>query len=264
MLGLGEGELHLWCARLEDLDDTVFPRYEALLSESELDRCRAFRFERHRREYLLTRALVRTALSHYLPLAPDEWRFRHNAYGKPAADPPCGLGFNLSNSCGLVACLLASGREVGVDVEPCGRADSVLAVAAEVFSVPELAQLHALAGHAQARRGLALWTLKEAYIKARGMGLSLPLKEFSFLFDEAGAVRLALNPVLADDPGHWRFGLIGHAGHCIAWMAEHLGPAPLRLTLREAKPLLENPKIVLRESFGPGYSRFDPGGEKLD
>jgi 4'-phosphopantetheinyl transferase len=213
--------LNLWCAYPDDLiADEVAQACAQLLSEDELARWQAFKFDRHAREFLATHALARIALSHHHPLAPQAWRFALNSYGKPTTDPECGLRFNLSNSPGLVVCLIARGAEVGVDVEPCVRAGKIAELAPEVFSPLELAQLEAVHGEERLDRALCLWTLKESYIKARGMGLSLPLNKFSFLFGGAEGIRLELEPVLKDQPERWRFCLLDHAGHRIAMMVE--------------------------------------------
>lgn len=244
-LDLGADDIHLWFARPPALADSgIFRAYESLLSDAERERLGRFRFERHRHEYLLTRALVRTTLSHYLPVQPADWRFSHNAYGKPETDPPCGLRFNLSNSPGLVACVVSCGGEVGVDVEPWQRAGDILGLAEEVFSPQELAGIRRLAGQPQEDRGLSLWTLKESYVKARGMGLSLPLREFSFVFDGSAPIRLRFAPGFGDWPERWRFGLLDHAGHRVAVVAEHADRP--RLKLWEARPLLASP-LPLRD-----------------
>ncbi len=213
--------LHLWCAYPDDLlDEGVAGTYMRMLSEDEHERWQAFRFEQHRREYLATHALARTALSHSSSLSPDAWRFTLNAHGKPSIAPDCGLRFNLSNSPGLVVCLIGERMEVGVDVEPRTRAQSIAEVALRMFSIQELAQLDALREDQRPERCLRLWTLKEAYLKARGMGLALPMDKVSFLFDEAEQIRLMLDPSLDDEAGRWRFCLLEHAGHCIALMVE--------------------------------------------
>jgi 4'-phosphopantetheinyl transferase len=240
--------LNLWCAYPDDLiADEVAKSCAQLLSEDELARWQAFKFDRHAREFLVTHALARIALSHCHSLAPQAWRFTLNRYGKPAAEPECGLRFNLSNSTGLVVCLIAQGAEVGVDVEPCSRAGKIAELAPEVFSPLELAQLDALNGDEKLDRALRLWTLKESYIKARGMGLSLPLKKFSFLFGGAEGIRLQLDPDLNDQHERWRFCLLDHAGHRIALMTERtaapelqiwevhpIGSTPARLACGEA------------------------------
>jgi 4'-phosphopantetheinyl transferase len=213
--------LHLWCAYPHDLlEEEAAQAAVRLLSKEELTRWQRFKFDRHRREYLATHALARTALSHSRLLPPEAWRFQLNAYGKPSIEPECGLRFNLSNSLDLVVCLISERAEVGVDVEPHKRAESILEVAPRMFSPRELAQLEALRENERPERALRLWTLKEAYIKARGMGLALPLNRFSFLFEGETKMRMAMDLSLGDEPGRWRFCLMEHLGHRIALMVE--------------------------------------------
>jgi 4'-phosphopantetheinyl transferase len=233
--------LYLWCAYPEDPStEAVIQVCVPLLSEDERERWQAFRFDRHRREYLTTRALVRAALSHYHPLALEAWRFRTNSFGKPAADPDCGLRFNVSNSAGLVVCLIAQGVEVGVDAEPMERAEEIAELAREVLSALEIEQLEDLRGPEKSDRALSLWTLKEAYLKATGVGLSLPLKKVSFLFGGVEGIRLELDPSLGREAGRrWRFCLMEHAGHRIALMVE--GATAPELQVWQARPLLANP-----------------------
>lgn len=210
----------LWCAYPDDLlSQPIAAACAALLSPDEQARCGSLRFDPLRREFLATRALLRTVLSRHHSLPPQAWRFRVNSHGKPETDPPCGLRFNLSNAPGLVVCLIARNTDVGVDTEPASRAGEILALAPDVFSLQEQAQLQSLPAAARRDRALSLWTLKEAYIKARGLGLSLPLAGFSFLFGGEPGIRLEIDPALNDDPSRWRFHLLDHAGHRIALMA---------------------------------------------
>lgn len=235
--------LNLWRAYPDDLQaDGVAEACVALLTEDECARLARFKFERHKREWLATRALVRCSLSSYRPVSPQDWQFTLNAHGKPAIEPDCGLQFNLSNSLGLVVCLIAEGAEVGVDVESRERAVEILKLAPRVFSPLELAQLNNLDDTEKQDRALSLWTLKESYIKARGMGLALPLDKFSFLFGGAAGVRLEIDPSLEDTPARWRFGLLDHAGHRIAMMVER--SAGRELDLNEARPVLSHPNKV--------------------
>jgi 4'-phosphopantetheinyl transferase len=126
--------LDLWCAYPEDvLDVATADACLSLLSEDEHARWRAYRFDRQRREYLTAHALVRTALSHYYPTVPKAWRFETNDYGKPTVKPDCGLCFNLSNSPDLVVCLIAYRSVVGVDIEPCERAEKSSSLPLGVF-----------------------------------------------------------------------------------------------------------------------------------
>lgn len=232
--------LCLWYAYPDDLlaDGTV-ETCVSLMTEDEHIRWQSFHFDRNRREYLATRVLVRTALSHLLPKPLKAWRFSRNAYGKPTVDPECGLRFSLSNSLGLVACLIGERGEVGLDVESYERAEEIAELAPEVFSPLEQVQLEVLRGQERLDRALSLWTLKEAYIKARGMGLSLPLQAFSFVFGGVEGVRLELDPCLGDEATRWRFCLLEHAGHRIALMTGHTKAPALQRW--EARPLLSTP-----------------------
>jgi 4'-phosphopantetheinyl transferase len=213
------------------------------LSNEERARVARFKFERHRLESLATRVLVRTALSQHRSLPPQDWRFKSNPQGKPETDPECGLSFNLSNSVGLVVCLVAEGKaEVGVDVEPHERAKQIMELVPKVFSPVEQAQLAALADAEKLDRALSLWTLKESYIKARGLGLLVPLDEFSFVFGGAEGIRLEIDPRLGDEAGRWRFCQLDHAGHRIAVMVDRSAAGELEVW--EARPMLAPPVRV--------------------
>jgi len=232
---------HLWFAYPDDLlNEGAAQACFRLLSEDERARWQAFRFEKHRREYLATHALVRNALSNYRPIAPDSWCFQLNAYGKPAIEPDCGLRFNVSNSLGLVVCLVAEGAQVGVDVESRERAGSIAEVGPRMFSEIELAQLESLQEDRRPGRCLRLWTLKEAYIKARGMGLALPLNKFSFVFEGDDQIRMEIDPGLGDRPDNWRFCVVEFAGHCIAAMVE--GMSKPELQFWESRPPFVAPR----------------------
>jgi 4'-phosphopantetheinyl transferase len=213
---LGAADVHVWV--LEAPEDAAPERArlaEALLSADERARMERFHFAADARRFLFAHALARTTLSRYAPGTPPErWRFRTNNYGRPEiapgfeAAPP--LRFNLSHTNGLCACAVALGRDVGVDVEDVGGARmdeaSYLEIAASHFAPLEAAGLRALPAAARRARFFALWTLKEAYIKARGMGLALPLQRFAFDLD-AGAAELGvqLEPDMNDDAACWRF-----------------------------------------------------------
>lgn len=241
-----QNKLHLWYTYPDDLlDEETAHACVRLLDQGERTRLQAFKFEKHRREYLATHALTRTALSHHGTLAPEAWRFQLNAYGKPAIDPDCGLRFNLSNSLALVVCLVAENADVGVDVEPYSRAESILEVAPKMFSPLELEQLDALQSEEKSTRALRLWTLKEAYIKARGVGLALPLSKLSFLFDGEEAIRMVLHPDLGDCPDRWQFCLLHQANHCVALMVECRIPPSLEIM--KARPLLSPPRPLIAE-----------------
>jgi 4'-phosphopantetheinyl transferase len=198
--------IDLWEAVVPDqLSTRLRADYLALLSPDERDRYHRFRWERDRTRHLVARALTRVALSRYTGIAPPDLRFASNPYGCPrlADDVPhsqC-TRFNLSHTEALVVLAVAADRAVGVDVERTSR-PAPLEIAASAFSPAELAALHALAPAARADRFWRLWTLKESYSKARGMGLSIPPDGSTF---ELAGGDIHLRAVKDDDPRAWRF-----------------------------------------------------------
>jgi 4'-phosphopantetheinyl transferase len=199
---MDDHEVHLWWATVDDLDVEAASSF---ITDEERARHLRFHFERSRLEFLATRALERTTLSHYAPIHPADWRFAANPHGRPEIVGPSRphLHYNLANSHGLVACAVASANlEVGVDVESAARSESV-GVADRYFAASEVAALRALPPEAQPRRFLDYWTLKESYIKARGLGLAIPLGHFAFSLE--APIRIAFEPMLPDDPAWWQF-----------------------------------------------------------
>ncbi len=149
---------------------------------------------------------MRTVLSKYADVAPEAWRFVTNEYGRPEIDEPADarwLKFNLSHTNGLIAMIVARDREVGVDVEDRERSGQLLEVADRFFSPSEVEALHALPEEERLDRFFLYWTLKESYIKARGMGLAIPLAQFSFGVD--ADITIDFDPKLNDDPNRWQF-----------------------------------------------------------
>jgi 4'-phosphopantetheinyl transferase len=182
--------------------------YLALLSPDEHARMGRLIFERDRRRFLLTRALVRTMLSRYAHVPAASWKFVENVHGRPEIlDRPSGvpdLRFNISHTDGLIACAVTIGREVGVDVEHIGRR-LTHDVAGRFFAPQEVNDLGRLSDDEQRRVFFDYWTLKEAYIKARGFGLALPLADFAFTLAPPATPRISFEPSLDDDPSTWQF-----------------------------------------------------------
>jgi len=162
----------------------------------------------------VSRALVRTTLARYLGEEPSSFRYRLGPHGRPSLDPPRTLDFNATNHPELVACAVAR-ETVGVDLEPLARGDEILEIATSVFSAPERAALAALAASARRERAVSLWTLKEAYLKARGLGLSAPLQDIVIDFSAGGrpTVRLLMGD---DEHPSWWLATRDHGGCRIA------------------------------------------------
>jgi 4'-phosphopantetheinyl transferase len=222
---LPHGEAHLYHVDPDAIDDWyLLAAYHSVMSPDEAEQQARYRFPEGRREYLVTRALVRSVLSEYAPVAPRDWTFVRNRHGRPEIAGPSGaprLRFNLSNTRGLVACLVAEGREVGLDVEDTLRRGETVGIADRFFSPFEAASLRRQPAHRQRDRFFDYWTLKEAYIKARGMGLAIPLDHFSYHLDESGPIGIAFEPELPDDPDRWQFSLQSLGGrHRVATAIE--------------------------------------------
>jgi 4'-phosphopantetheinyl transferase len=170
-----------------------------------------FLFPHLKRQYLVTRALVRSVLAYYSNIHPKEFSFRKNAWGRPEIEntgSPPGLTFNLSHTDGMVVCLIGFGREIGVDVEFIDRPIMVPELAKSSFSQLEYEAISKLSGAEQRNLFFEIWTLKEAYVKARGMGLSLPLDQFSFEIDQKKTVKVFLENTMKDQQDTWQFNLL--------------------------------------------------------
>lgn len=193
----------------------------ALLTDRERARLDHFRFDRDRDVALASRALERRALSACAPgIAPADWRFEADGSGRPQLIAPrATLAWNVANTVGLVVCAVTRApRAIGVDVEP-ARADAPPEVVDSHFASAERAGLRALPIADQPRRFVELWTLKEAYLKARSLGLSAPLTEFAV--DPIGP---SLQP-LAGDPTAWQLAQWWTPTHCLALCVE--GPVTI-------------------------------------
>jgi 4'-phosphopantetheinyl transferase len=241
MIALEPHHAHLWYAFDDRIDDpAVLARYEALMNGEERARQQRFVFARHRHEYLVTRALCRTTLSRYADVDPAAWHFVPNKYGRPEIAGPSGvppLRFNLSHSAGLIACLVTREMDAGVDVEDVHRRGETVKIADRYFSAFEVAALRALPPERQRQRFFEYWTLKESYIKARGMGLSIPLDQFSFHLDAGAEVTISFGPKLADDPQAWQFEHYRPTDRHLMAVAMRAGSGPaVRVELREVVP----------------------------
>ena len=142
---LPEGVADLWIVDPDAIDDPyLIAAYHTVMSPDEAKQQARYRFAEGRREYLVTRALVRRVLSAYAPVLPRDWSFVRNSHGRPEIAGPKDaprLRFNLSNTRGLVVCLVARDREVGVDVEDTLRRGETVGVADRFFSPFESAAL---------------------------------------------------------------------------------------------------------------------------
>lgn len=237
----------MWWVREEALGERpgLLAACRRLLAPEEEMLLRRLVLERARREFLITRALCRTALSRYARVRPEDWRFTRNAHGRPEISGPRGrsrLRFNLSAARGLFACAVTWELDAGVDVEDATAAGPA-AVAGRFFSPLEARALAGLAPARRRERFFEYWTLKESYVKARGRGLSLPLDRFSFHLDEGPRIRVSFAPGFPDEPGRWQFSLLRPTDrHLLALGVRRAGGEEVAVTSREASSLFGRPR----------------------
>ncbi|HSU14482.1 4'-phosphopantetheinyl transferase family protein [Longimicrobium sp.] len=202
---LAADEVHVWRASLAATPDEL-ARYHAVLSADERERAARFRFEVHRDRFIAGRGIQRQVLARYLGADPAALRYRLAEHGKPALDGPeaaGGLRFNVSNSGDGLLIALALGRELGVDLEavlPVGDRD---AVARRFFSVPENQVYDSIPDEARDLAFFTCWTRKEAYIKAIGEGLTMPLDRFDVTLRPGEPAHLLCTRGTPDEAARW-------------------------------------------------------------
>jgi 4'-phosphopantetheinyl transferase len=178
-LPLESAEVRLWIVRLEASEGN-FARCLSWLSPDETARAERFHFPRHRRAFTLGRAALRALLANYLGVAPEDIHLRYGPHGKPALSDSSGpLRFNVSNAGELAAFAFTLGCEIGIDIEQHRALTDLERIAHRFFAPEEAAELMELPSAEQTSAFFRCWTRKEAYIKALGGGLSIPLDSFS-------------------------------------------------------------------------------------
>lgn len=210
-----------------------------LLDDEEQRSYRAFRFAADAQLYLAAHVLLRTTLSRYANVPPADWRFVRGGHGRPEITPESSprhsLRFNLSHTRGLAACAVTDGVAVGVDVEQLGRPVQHQALADRWFSRQEAQELRVLPHAQQRTRFLEYWTLKEAYIKACGGGLSIPLDGFSFTHDANGRWRIEFASPQDGVSADWQFACLRPTPeHCLAVALHRPGQPDLQIDVRES------------------------------
>lgn len=225
---LGAGEVHVWRASLRVPEPQMAQLY-ATLSADERERAGRYRFLHDRQHFVAARAWLRALLSTYLGTTPGQVHLRYNPHGKPELDSICSpnpsrapssmpvtmsadtanraardtLHFNLSHSDDLVLYAMTRGRQVGIDVERVrpGFADETLAE--RFFSPRELATLRSLPAAEQERAFFAGWVRKEAYFKARGEGLTVPMDSLNVSLAPRGTAALLSSAAEQAEQRRW-------------------------------------------------------------
>jgi 4'-phosphopantetheinyl transferase len=176
---LGPRDIHVWHASLEQPPEIV-RSLRSLLSADEIAKADRFRFDKDQRHFTVARGTLRKLLGRYLNISPQEIRFDYSDYGKPSLRDPDGssLKFNLAHSGGIALYAFTMIGEVGVDVEFIRPEFTGDDIARRFFSPAEVSSLGALPDEVRSRAFFNCWSRKEAFIKAKGLGLSLGLDQF--------------------------------------------------------------------------------------
>ncbi len=203
---LAPDEVHIWYRLTESLGDSALAAARSVLSSEEWSRHDRLQFAHDRRDYAAAHALLRTSLSRYADVAAHAWTFDLDAHGKPKLSDRCEAGlaltFSLSHARGIVACAIAPGPDIGVDVERTDPAVDWSPVIERYFTRAELVQLDRCRPSERAGRFAMLWTLKEAHVKATGLGLSESLANIGF---DVNGDRIRFLPPANINAEAWQF-----------------------------------------------------------
>lgn len=240
LLPLSDDQVDLWLVFPDEIcAPDLLATYRRLCTDDERRREQRFHFAKDRHQHLLTRALVRTVLSRYVAVPPEDWRFTNGSHGRPEiTNEDCNIRFNVSHTDGLIVCGVTRALELGVDTENIRTRRSTVEIAERYFAPDECAALRRLPAAEQPHRFFDYWVLKESYIKARSKGLSLPLDQFGFEFPDPQRIRIHIEPSLADRPDRWRFWLFRPtADHVAAICLQRSLERPQRVVMRKTIPL---------------------------
>jgi len=186
------GEVHLWRAETNAAQLCV-DCCAAVLSAAEQERAAKFRFAKDRRLYTVAHAALRSILADYLNITPTNLQFDAGANGKPRLAPALakdGMQFNLSHSHELALIAVTREREIGVDVERVKEDFAFDELAERYFTAREVSAIRALPKELRRRAFYQCWTSKEAFLKAKGVGLSGKLDEVQITLNDAGKVEI--------------------------------------------------------------------------
>lgn len=238
-----ENETHIWFTYDEEIShDFAFNNYVPFLSHQELEQYQKLCFDKHRHQYLVTRMLVRNVLSKYLKGIPaEDIDFMTNDYKKPYVLPEqleLPLQFNISHTEKMIVIAVSVGVETGIDVEYLDRNNSTFEIAERFFSENEYQYLKALPDDQKKQKFFSLWTLKEAYVKACGKGLYIPLDEFCFSYPSFDTIDIDFSTYRHDDPTNWQFWQIQPSKqHLVSLAVKQSEQHPQNLVMCKTVPL---------------------------
>ncbi|MEP7133406.1 MAG: 4'-phosphopantetheinyl transferase superfamily protein [Chloroflexota bacterium] len=206
---LTDSDIHVWCASL-NVSPQDLSYYSSLLSQDEVDRAKRFYFDKDRDHFIVVRGLLRTILSNYLNQEPAQIEFVYGQFGKPAIKSGQSdkvLEFNLSHSKDLALYAFNWNRRIGIDIEymiPMADMDNF---AEQFFTPRETALINTLSGAQKEDAFFKTWTCKEAFLKANGSGLTVPINQVEIYFETDEIVALSSIGDDREQATHWRLDL---------------------------------------------------------
>lgn len=226
-------EAHVWVMDPSAVDQNTLEEYRSVLAGHELDRMMSLCFERHRLAFLVAHGLTRTALSWCAPAVhPARWSFQTRSHGRPEIVSPAllpALRFSLSHTDDLVACVVVQDVDCGIDVEVTSRRGDLDGLS-RILAPAERSAVKRAPSTQRPALFMRFWTLKEAYAKATGFGLSLPFDRFAFDLDAGPEITVQIDPALQDDGAGWQLRQWWPSPRHTAALALRCGPrGPLRV-----------------------------------
>jgi 4'-phosphopantetheinyl transferase len=245
---LGPCTVHLWAVDPDDVqDESLCARYERLFSADERAVLGRYRIEAVRHRHLVSRALLRTVLGTRLGVAPERVAITKTATGRPELASYAGtplLRFNLSHADGLILLGVTDEHAIGVDVEHEDRGVDVLGIARRFFAPTEHAALLMQGEHERRRLFFSYWTLKEAVLKAQGVGVSEGMDTVQFAIE---STRLRTSLPAAEIPDAWALALLELGPRHRGAVAVRVGrPADLALVAWKVVPLVREEPLAFR------------------
>ena len=213
-------EVHVHQTTLNLPESSISKLWQSLQPDERERACR-FHLEVDKRRCVIGRGLLRLLLGRILGLPADQLRFAYDEFGKPSliAEQGLPLQFNLSHSGEVILIAITVDRAVGVDVEIIRTDLDVDSIAARFFSANEYKILASLTGQMRYEAFFACWTRKEAYLKARGVGLSLPLDQFDVSYLPTEEPRLLATRFDPAEASHWTLRALDLGGDYAAALA---------------------------------------------
>lgn len=202
---LKDKQVHVWCACLK-LPMSQVRILNEMLDDDELKRALRYKFVKDYKRFIVSRGLLKIILSRYIHIDPGQICLRYNSFGKPMLNERIGrnyIHFNLSRTDDLALFAITKDRKIGVDVESINLDIEIEGIVERFFSSDEVTALRSLPVELRHKAFFQCWTCKEAFIKAKGKGLTIPLDSFSISLNPEKSPDLVCSKFCADEASRW-------------------------------------------------------------